>query len=143
MVSHKDKYILYLVLLNGLLATVLIIQGKDFFENPRALTGMAVALAMFFLYETFVIWFMETKGRAIPARKTVNTFLGFKVGKIFLSLLFIAIYALTIKVELKRFVMVFLALYFIYLFFDTAYMISWEKDNKKKIIYGKNESSVA
>jgi len=143
MLSFKNKYILYLVLLNGLLTTLLVLEGRAIFETAHPISGMAVALVIFLVYELLVILFMEKKGKTMPVRKSVNVFLGFKLGKIFLSLLFIAIYAFVVEVELKRFVMVFIALYFIYLFFDTVFMLNWEKDNKKKIIYDKNEAFIA
>jgi hypothetical protein len=132
MLAHKNKYIYYLVLLNGLLASLLVIEGKMIFIDARPLTAIAIALVMFFIYELFVIWYMENKSKSITARQSVNVFLGIKMGKIILSLLFIAVYALVVKVELKYFVLVFLALYFIYLFFDTIYLASREKENKKK-----------
>jgi len=137
MLSHRNKYILYLVILNGFLTALYVGSGRNIFEDARAITGIGIALAVFFLYEVGVMWFIETKGKTMTARQSVNIFLGFKAGKIFLSLIFIAIYAFTVKVELKRFAFVFLVLYLIYLIFDTMYLLNREKDNKKK--YKMNE----
>jgi hypothetical protein len=50
-----------------------------------------------------------------------------KAGKILLSLVFIALYAIAVKVEMKRFVLVFIALYLVYLLFDTFYLAKKEK----------------
>ena len=132
MLSNKNKYILYLVLLNGLLITVLILWGRTVFEYGRSIAGIAMAMAMFFIYELFVILVMENKSETVTSRQSVNLFLGFKAGKIILSLLFIAVYAILVPLELKRFIGVFLALYFIFLLFDTLYFASREKNNKKK-----------
>jgi hypothetical protein len=86
-----------------------------------------VAIAFFFLYEVMVILLTEKKKKTLTPRQSINLFLGLKVGTIILSLAFIAIYALAVKVEMKRFALVFIGLYFIYLLFDTAYLAKKEK----------------
>jgi len=130
--SYKTKYILYLALLNCLLTTVLIISWTSIFEYGRSMGGITLAMAMFFLYELFVILFTEAKYKTISPRQSINLFLGFKAGKIILSILFIIIYVSFVKVERMRFIMVFIALYLIYLLFDTIYLVMREKNMKKK-----------
>ena len=132
MMSHKNTYILSLAILNVILAVLLFGGWRLVFEDTPPMLWMVVVLVMFFLYELFVILFTEIKIKNISPRQSINIFLGFKAGKIVLSLLFIAIYAIVFKVELKRFIMIFLILYFIYLLFDTVYLASREKDNKRK-----------
>jgi hypothetical protein len=87
----------------------------------------AAAMSFFFLYEVIVILITEKKRKTITPRQSVNLFLGLKVGKIFLSLVFVTIYALAVKIEVKRFVLIFVLLYFIYLLFDTIYLAKKEK----------------
>jgi len=135
MLSYKNKYILYLVLLNGLLITLLVGWGNTIFNDVRPVLGLGIAMAIFCLYELFVIQFTDSKSKTVTSRQSVNLFLGFKTGKIVLSLIFIAVYVFTIKVEPKRFVSAFLVLYFIYLVFDTLYLTGREKINKKKRDY--------
>ena len=130
--SHKNTYILSLAVLNAVLAVLLVSGWKVVFEDARSVIGIAFALVMFVFYELFVILFTEHKTKMISPQQSVNLFLGFKAGKIILSLLFIAIYAILVKEEIKRFVGVFLVLYFIYLLFDTVYLTSREKDKKKE-----------
>ena len=132
MLSHKNTYILCLVFLNVILAGLLVIEWQVIFEDVRSMMGIMVALVVFFLYELFVILFTEHKSKTMNQRQSVNLILGFKVGKFILSLLFIAVYAVVVKAEIKRFIGVFLVLYFIYLLFDTIYLTSREKNNKKK-----------
>ncbi|MCL1932512.1 MAG: hypothetical protein FWF53_01670 [Candidatus Azobacteroides sp.] len=132
MISHKNKYILYLAILNGMLTVLLILYWKVIFEDVRSMVGITFALVLFFLYELFVILFTETKGETVSPRQSVNLFLGFKAGKIILSLLFLAVYAIIVKVEIKRFIGIFLVLYLIYLLFDTVYLASREKSLKTK-----------
>jgi len=138
MLSHKNKYILYLSLLNSLLAVLLICYWRVIFEETSSMMGITFVLILFFLYELFVILFTEKKYESLNARQYINLFLGFKAGKIILSLLFIAVYAIVIKVELIRFMGVFLILYFIYLLFDTVYLVNREKNRKAKANQLKN-----
>ena len=132
MLSHKNKYILYLALLNGVLTTLLVTQGGVIFEYSNSIGGIGIAMALFFIYELIVILINEKKSKTLNSRKVMLSFFGFKAGKIIFSLLFVAIYAILIKEELKRFVLVFIILYFIYLFFETVYFVSVEKKNKKE-----------
>ena len=132
MLSHKNKYILYLAILNGILTVLLILYGRVIFEDTRSMIGITFALVLFLFCEFFIILFTETKGETVSARQSVNLLLGFKAGKIILSLLFLAVYAIIVKVEIKRFIGVFLALYLIYLLFDTIYLTNREKSLKTK-----------
>jgi hypothetical protein len=88
---------------------------------------MGIAIALLFLYELMVILITGKKSDVFTPRQSVNLFLGLKVGKIVLALLFVAVYAIAVKIELKRFVLVFVGLYFIYLLFDTIYLTRRER----------------
>jgi len=94
--------------------------------------GIAIAMAMFFVYELFVILFTEAKYKTITPRQSVNLFLASKAGKIILSLLFITIYLSIVKVERMRFILIFVILYLIYLLFDTIYLVNRERSIKKE-----------
>jgi len=131
MLSNKNKYILYITLLYGVLTVILFTKGNEIFKFGVSITGIAVATTAFFIYELFVIFFTESKSKTFNSRQTINLFLGFKVGKIILSLLFLSIYAMTVKMELKRFIGAFLVLYLIFLIFETAYLLNREKNLKK------------
>jgi hypothetical protein len=121
-----QKYIIYLVLLNALLTTGLVLLWNLIFVGVSP-SWVGVGLALLFVYELIVIVITEKKRETVTPRQSVNLFLGLKVGKIILSLLFIAIYAIASRVELKRFILVFVALYLVYLLFDTIYLARGEK----------------
>jgi hypothetical protein len=123
-----NKYILYLLFLNAVLATSLICFWKLIFTDTRPFIGIILAAVFFFLYESIVIGLTTKKNKTISPRRSINLFMGLKVGKILLSLILVAIYAVAVKVEVKRFVLVFVALYFIYLLFDTIYLAKNEKN---------------
>jgi len=132
MVTHKNKYLIYLVVLNCLLTILLVIFWTFIFNDVRSMFGITIALVLFFVYEAIVIVFTDNKGENISSRQSINLFLGFKAGKILLSLLFIVIYLVAVKVEFMRFLFAFVVLYLIYLLFDTMYLLTREKSMKKK-----------
>ena len=132
MLSYKSKYIISLAVLNCLLTVLSVLYLKVIFDDISSIIGVTVLLALFFAYELFVILYTESKIENITSRQAVNLFLLFKAGKLILSLSFIAIYATLINAETITFICVFLVVYFIYLFFDTIYLINREKSLKKK-----------
>ena len=127
MLSTKNSYILYLVVLCAVLSSILIMYGNMIFEEIISVMGVGAAIGMFTLCEIVSIWLIETKSTQITPRKSVNLLLGIKTGKILLTLLFVTVYALAVKVETQRFVIVFLAIYLVYLFSDTIYLTRREK----------------
>ena len=96
------------------------------------------AIAFFFFYELATIIIISKKNKTTLSRQFVNLFMGLKVGKFILSLSFVLIYAMTVKTELKNFLIAFAVLYLIYLAFDTFYFLFMgkklkkEKENEKK-----------
>ena len=126
------KYISWLMLMLILL-TVAIILSKEtlLLNNATLLVGLCSANAFFFLYEAITINIMEKKRKTASDKQIVNLYLLFKVGRILFALLGVAIYAFTAKVELKRFVLFFVLIYFIYLLFNTLYLTNREKKLKK------------
>jgi len=101
------------------------------FEELISVKGIGAAIGMFSFIEIASILLIEKKSIRKAPQKSINLLLGIKTGKIFLTLLFIAVYAFAVKVELQRFFMVFLVLYLIYLFSNTIYITRREKVNGK------------
>jgi hypothetical protein len=147
----KNKYTLGLIgLATVLIVTVVLFWDKVYldvyqselpegalelitlFPDMRPFGWTIGAIIFLSFYELITIWITDKKGNTISARQSVNLLMGLKVGKILLSLFFILIYSVTVKIEMKHFVLVFLALYLIYLLFDTLYLMSREKEAKKK-----------
>jgi len=132
MLTHRNKYIFFLAVLNCLLTTLLIIYWKIIFKDVRSVVGITFALILFFLCELFVILYTERKIGFLSARQSINLFLGYKAGKMFLAFLFLAVYVAIVRVEQRRFIMIFLIFYLIYLLFDTIYLASREKSLRIK-----------
>jgi hypothetical protein len=117
-----NKYAVYLVLFTAVLGVSLAIFGESVFTDERPVKGTAAAIVFFFLYEILVMLVVNKRITALTPRQFVNLFMALRGVKIFLSLVFIAIYAVAFKVEAKRFALVFAALYALYLLFDTLYL---------------------
>ena len=127
MLLHKFKYVLFLIPLSVLLYILVFYGGGLIFNDSKSILGIAVAITMFIFFELFVILFTDRKNKTINSRQTINLFLGYKIIRIFLSIIFLAIYVALVKVELKLFIGIFLIIYLIYLFFDTIYLLKREK----------------
>ena len=129
----KIKWIAYLALLaGGFLNPLLLIFGHCLLESESALYGLVIAVWLFALYEFCTILVVENKRNTSNPRQLINTYMALKVGKILFSLLFAGIYVFAFKEESKRFVLLFVLLYFIFLLFDTLYLSFREKELKPK-----------
>ena len=133
MSTIKYSYTIYIVVLCTALTLLLVSFGNQIFENGISIKGTGAAIALFSFLEIITNWFIEIKNKTLNPRQSVNFFLGIKVGKILLTLMFAAIYAITVKVEQKRFFVVFLILYLVYLLADTIYLTRREKRLKATI----------
>jgi hypothetical protein len=103
------------------------------FSHEIVLNWTVGACLFLWIYEWITIKIVEAKNKTVSPRQSINLFMGLKVGKILLSVFFIMIYSFSVKVEMMRFVMVFVGLYLIFLVFDTIYLVLREKEAKKTI----------
>ena len=129
MLSAKN-YILYLIALLAILILLVFTFGNVVFEEKKSISGILLSILMFNFFELVTIALLGRKSKNIAPRKSVNLLLGIKTAKILLVLLYVAVYALAVKVETQRFLMVFLAIYLIYLFSNTIYLTRREKQQK-------------
>ena len=136
MLSTKNSFLIGLWVLNTVFITCLVFFGDLLFENPSLIIWSEIGVVLLFFYEMMVIILTDKKRKVLTGKQSVNFFLGLKVGKIILSLLFIGIFVIAVRIEVKRFVLVFVSIYLVYLLFDTIYLACMEKDSKKQL---KNE----
>lgn len=76
-------------------------------------------LIFFYILEAIIIYTVDVKSKKLKQIKMVNMYMLTKGIKMFISLVFIGLYALIVKTELKNFVLVFVLFYFLYLLFET------------------------
>ncbi|MCL2596779.1 MAG: hypothetical protein FWD66_03790 [Paludibacter sp.] len=128
----KTIFIIILIVLTG----ILFAAGETFpllFINPTVHLWTNISLLLFFVVELVIILLIFKPDQNVRPAQTVNTFMGIKVGKILLSICFIAIYILAIKTEIERFLTIFIILYFIYLILETIFLLKRQKLNKLQI----------
>jgi hypothetical protein len=85
-----------------------------------------------FAYEVSTLFIVNKKIKTANPRQITSMYMLLKGVKLFLFLVVTVFYMLAVKIETKRFVLVAIALYFIYLLFDTVFLTSIEKGVKKK-----------
>jgi hypothetical protein len=132
MKEAKNKSIVYLVVLSLLLSICLILFWKCIYQDIIPYIGTAVVVAFLFLYEVFTILFVEKKTKTANPRQIVSLYMLLKGVKLLVFLAVLVFYMLAVKIETKRFVLVAVAIYFIYLLWDTWFLTSTEKKLKKK-----------
>lgn len=131
--NKARKYSIVLTLMVAILIFCLKTLQDKLFSHEIVLNWTVGACLFLWIYEWITIKIVEAKNKTVSPRQSINLFMGLKVGKILLSVFFIMIYSLSVKVEMMRFVMVFVGLYLIFLVFDTIYLVSREKEAKKTI----------
>jgi phosphatidylserine synthase len=130
--TKTQKYGIGLAMMTGciLIICLKMLQNKLFVHEVAF--WWAVGACLFFcIYEWIAINLVETKKQTDSPRQSVNLFMGLKAGKIILSIFFALIYVLVVKVEVMRFVSVFVTLYLVFLAFDTIFLVYCESEAKK------------
>ncbi len=89
-------------------------------------------LAFFLVIEPLIILYVERQSNTATSRQLANTYMMTKVIKTVASLTFITIYALTVKEEVKSFVLTFMILYLLFLAVETILFTRIEKRLKEK-----------
>jgi hypothetical protein len=132
-VSNKIKLLNGVVLcaVTGILLGALIMWEDKLFSNILPSCWLGGVILFLFAYELMTIFITNKKTGTATPRQAVSLYLHLKGGKIIVFLIFLVIYILVIQVETKRFVLVAVAVYSIYLLFDTLYLALSEKRLKK------------
>ncbi len=64
--------------------------------------------------------------------KGILVYIGGKVVKLILSVLFLLLYAQLVKLHIKTFLIIFLFYYLVYLIFESLFFLKYERDLKNK-----------
>jgi hypothetical protein len=131
MPAKNSKYV-FLIILSLLLSACLMLFWNYIYQDIRPYAGTVTVIAVLFLYETFTMLYVEKKTKTASPRQIVSLYMFLKGGKLLVFLASVVIYMLAVKIETKRFVLVAVAIYFIYLLWDTWFLTSTEKKLKNK-----------
>lgn len=116
------------ILFGAVLGVVLYYQFPQYY-NPGWYFG---TYFLFMIMETVILLFAEQKSNSATAKQMVNVYLLTKVIKVILSLVFITIYVLVVKENIKSFVLIYMIFYLFFLFVETKLFTLIEKQLKEK-----------
>ncbi|MDU1904059.1 MAG: hypothetical protein E6772_04680 [Dysgonomonas sp.] len=127
----KAQPVLYIISI-GLIISACIGGGLYHFLPSFDWNWFTVITIYFLILESFSIWWIVSNIRKKEKKQTVNLYMLTKVIKVMASLIFITIYALTVKENIKSFVGVFIMFYLLYLLAETILFLRIEKQIKGK-----------
>lgn len=127
----KTKLIIYIIAF-GLIISGCIGLGLSHFL-PTFNWNWFVGLASFYLIiESLVVSLVEKCSQKKDKKQLVNMYMLTKVIKVIASLIFVTVYVLTVKENIKAFVAVFILFYLLYLIAETFIFMKIEKRIKEK-----------
>jgi len=127
----RARLVTYMIAI-GLIISACIGGGLYYFQ-PFFNWNWFVGIVLFFLVlEPSIISLVQWKSEKMEKKQMVNLYMLTKVVKIIGSLIFITIYVLAEKENIKSFVTVFVLFYLLYLMAETILFVQIEKHIKKK-----------
>jgi hypothetical protein len=131
--AEGKKYlnIVSLLVVTGLIFVCLEIFKDRLFQEWTLVYVFELCLFLF-AYELSTIFILNKKIKTTSPKRVVSLYMLLKGVKLLLFLAVLVFYMLAVKIETKRFVLVAVAIYFIYLLWDTWFLTSTEKKLKKK-----------
>nr|WP_297164610.1 hypothetical protein [uncultured Dysgonomonas sp.] len=127
----KANLIIYVIAF-GLLISGCLGLGLSYFL-PTFNWNWFIGLAAFYLIiESIVVSMVETFSQKKDKKQMVNIYMLTKVIKIIASLIFITVYVVIVKENVKAFVAVFILFYLLYLIAETFIFMKIEKRIKEK-----------
>lgn len=104
-----------------------------YYVVPQFFPNWYFEIVFFFLIiESLLISMVVSKSKVSTSKQMVNVYMLTKVLKIIASLIFITVYALVVKENIKPFILVFIVFYALYLFIETYLFSKIEKQLKEK-----------
>ncbi|MFR9166578.1 MAG: hypothetical protein ACLVKO_10330 [Dysgonomonas sp.] len=129
--SFKVKLIFALIAF-GLIAGG-VVGALLYYVFPQYYPNWYFGIIFFFIItESIMMYYVASQIKNVSSKKMVNVYMMAKVVKIILALIFVTVYALAVKENLKNFVLIFLVFYVLYLFVETFLFSRIEKHFKEK-----------
>lgn len=127
----KTNLIIYVIAF-GLIVSGILGIGLSYFLPSFDWNWFIGVIIYFLIIESVVVSLVESFGQKKEKKQMVNIYMLTKVIKIITSLIFITIYALTVKENMKAFIAVFILFYLSYLIAETFIFMKVEKRIKEK-----------
>jgi len=127
----KAQPVLYIISFGLIISAC--IGGGLYYLQPSFDWNWFIGITVFFLIiESLSIGLIASNITKKEKKQTVNLYMMTKVLKVLASLIFITIYVLTVKENIKSFVAVFITFYLLYLLTETILFLKIEKQIKGK-----------
>lgn len=127
----KTKLITYIIAF-GLIITGCIGVGLSYISPVFNLNWFIGVAAFFLVIESLVVLLVERCSLKKDKKQLVNMYMLTKVIKVITSLIFITVYVLAVKENVKAFAAVFILFYLLYLIAETFIFMGIEKRIKEK-----------
>lgn len=125
------QQLIILASVTAFLAVILAAGSPYLFVSSTPVIWCFAIIVLLAIYEATAIRLVHKKINGSRPQQVVNLYMALKTIKILLFVGTIMIYALAVKVETKRFVLVAVVVYLIYLLLDTLSLSSIEKRKKR------------
>lgn len=116
----------------GLIISACIGGGLYYMQIPFDWNWFVGIVIFFLCLEPLIVSLVVSGSRKKDKKQMVNMYMLTKVIKVLASLVFIAIYVLAVKENIKIFVTVFIMFYLLYLIVETLLFLNLEKQLKEK-----------
>jgi hypothetical protein len=104
----------------------------NIFTHIESQLWLAGIFLFLLLYAGLTVAIVNKKKRSVSAARLATVYMALKVFRLLVFVGIVLTYMLTVKIEIKRFVLAAVVIYFIYLLFDTWFLTYSEKQLKKK-----------
>jgi len=116
----------------GCIISACIGAGLYYFYPAFDWNWFAGIVIFFLILEPLIMSLVESSSHKKEKKQMVNIYMLTKVIKVIASLIFIAVYVLAVKENVKVFVAVFILFYLMYLICETALFMKVERHLKEK-----------
>lgn len=127
----KARLVTYIIAF-GLIISACIGVGLYLVQPSFDWNRFAAIVIFFLMLEPMIMSLVENGSRKKNKKQMVNVYMLTKVIKVLASLIFIAVYVLAVKEDIKVFVTVFILFYILYLIVETLLFLNLEKHLKEK-----------
>jgi hypothetical protein len=104
----------------------------DIFTHIEPLIWLAGIFLFLLIYAGLTVAVVNKKKKTASAGQLASIYMALKVVRLLIFIGIVLAYMLTVKIEIKSFVLIAVGMYFVYLVLDTLFLTSSEKRLKKK-----------
>lgn len=128
------SFVVVLSIVSVLAIVLLIVFEEHLFALRTPFVWSLCLIAGLFFFEIATMLIVDKKMKGSDQKQIAYTYMILKGLKIFLFLFIVVLYFMTVKIEVRQFVLAAVVIYFVYLVLDTMWLYAIEKEKKKEKI---------